>query len=46
MPSQGTFSARHNTGNKLVNIRKSALPEPCDAVYQETVWPPSFGTAT
>ena len=34
MPSQGTLSARHNTGNKLVNIRKSALPEPCDAVYQ------------
>lgn len=34
MPSQGTFSARHNTGNKLINIRKSALPEPCDAVYR------------
>ena len=34
MPSQGTFSARHNTGNELINIRKSALPEPCDAVYR------------
>ena len=34
MPSQGTFSARHDTGNKLINIRKSALPEPCDAVYR------------
>ena len=34
MPSQGTLSARHNTGNKLINIRKSALPEPCDAVYR------------
>lgn len=34
MPSQGTFSARHNTGNDLINIRKSALPEPCDAVYR------------
>ena len=34
MPSQGTFSAIHNTGNKLINIRKSALPEPCDAVYR------------
>ena len=34
MPSQGTLSARHNTGNNLINIRKSALPEPCDAVYR------------
>ena len=29
-----TFSARHDTGNKLINIRKSALPEPCDSVYR------------
>ena len=34
MSIQGTLSARHNTGNKLINIRKSALPEPCDAVYR------------
>ena len=34
MTSQGTLSARHNAGNDLINIRKSALPEPCDAVYR------------
>ena len=34
MTSQGTLSARHNTGNELIHIRKSALPEPCDAVYR------------
>ena len=34
MTSKGTLSARHDTGNKLINIRKSALPEPCDAVYR------------
>ena len=34
MTSQGTLSARHNTGNELIHIRKSALQEPCDAVYQ------------
>ena len=33
MTSQGTLSARHNAGNDLINIRKSALPEACDAVY-------------
>ena len=34
MTSQGTLSERHTTGNELINIRKSALPEPCDAVYR------------
>lgn len=34
MTSQGILSARHNTGNELIHIRKSALPEPCDAVYR------------
>ena len=34
MTSQVTLSARHNAGNDLINIRKSALPEPCDAVYR------------
>ena len=34
MTSQGTLSAIHNAGNDLINIRKSALPEPCDAVYR------------
>ena len=34
MTSKGTLSSRHDTGNKLINIRKSALPEPCDAVYR------------
>ena len=33
MSIQGTLSARHNTGNELIHIRKNALPEPCDAVY-------------
>lgn len=34
MTSQGTLSVRHNAGNAMINIRGSALPEPCDAVYR------------